>query len=170
MRERYADFARCRTGVIDLFSKKSDIVNSKIQMASVSLVGAIPGLALSVVLVMALVSYFGNMTIMTGTLAGLTLLVSVGLAMLPVVIMVFGSKTVKDESAVDEEASEGAVAAEEEAAEEEELTAADAADEEEFDLDEDAADEPDDFSGDADDVFMEGDEDEFDMSLFEDEK
>jgi len=139
-------------------------------MASVSLVGAIPGLALSIVLVIALVSYFHNMTLMTGTLAGLTLLVSVGLAMLPVVIMVFGSKTVKDETEADEKASEDAVAAEEEAEEEEELTAADADDEEEIELDKDAADEPDDLSDDADDVFMEGDEDEFDMSLFEDEE
>ena len=138
-------------------------------MASVSLLGAIPGLVLSIVLVIALVSY--NMTFMTGSLAALTLLVSVGLAMLPVVIMVFGSKTAKDESAVDEKQTKDA-----DAEEEEELVVAD--DDEEFDVDEDAADKPDNLSdddfdepdGDADDVFVEGDEEEFDMGLFEDEK
>ena len=137
-------------------------MNSKFQMASVSLVGAIPGLCLSIVLVIALVNYF-PMTIMMTSLAGLTLLVSVGMAMLPVVIMVFGSKTVKDETEEDEKQTEDADAA---------------AEEEEFDVDEDAADEPDNLSdddfvepdGDADDVFMEGDEEEFDMGLFEDEK
>ncbi|MCH7988463.1 MAG: hypothetical protein IID46_04840 [Planctomycetes bacterium] len=148
-------------------------MNSKFQMASVSLVGAIPGLALSIVLVMALVTYFGDMSIMMTTLASLTLLVSVGLAMLPIVIMVFGSKTVKDESEVDEKQSDAATEEEEK-----EEVAADDDDEEEFDLDEDTADESnvlseDDFDepdGEAEDVFMEGDEDEFDMSLFEDDE
>ncbi len=88
-------------------------MNSKIQMASVSLVGAIPGLWLSIVLVIALVSYF-PMSIMMTSLAGLTLLVSVGLAMLPVVIIVFSSKTVKDESEVGEKQSDVAATAEEE--------------------------------------------------------
>jgi uncharacterized membrane protein len=132
-------------------------VNSKSQMASVSLIGAIPGLALSIVLVIALVRYF-PMTIMTGSLAGLTLLVSVGLAMLPVVIMVFGSKTVNDTSEVDEEQSEDAAKEKEK---EEELVAAN--DEEVFELDEDAADETDDDFDEAED------EEEFDMGLFEDE-
>ena len=148
-------------------------MNSKIQMASVSLVGAIPGLCLSIVLVSALVSYFGKMSIMMTSLAGLTLLASVGLTMLPVVILVFSSKTVKDESKVDEKQSDAAAAA---VAEKEELIAAD--DEQKLAPDEDATNKPDDSAGDdlakpdgaADDVFMEGDEEEFDMGLFEDKK
>ena len=148
-------------------------MNSKLQMASISLVGAIPGLVLSIVLVVSLVSYFQNMSFMIGSLAALTLLASVGLSMLPVVIMVFGPKTVEDESKADEEQSGDSAAAEEE---NDEFVADE--EEQKFDLDEDAADEPDvlsdedfdDPGGDADDVFVEGDEEEFDMGLFEDEK
>jgi hypothetical protein len=147
-------------------------VNSKSQMASVSLVGAIPGLALSIVLVMALINSFGIMSILMTTLASLTLLVSVGLTMLPVVIMVFGTQTVKDKTKAVEEASDEEFAEEDD----DDLVAADE-EEEELDRDEDTEDELDDLSGEdfdepdgaADDVFMEGDEDEFDMSLFEDE-
>ena len=153
-------------------------MNSKFQMASVSLVGAIPGLALSIVLVMALVTHFGDMSITMTTLASLTLLVSVGLTMLPIVIMVFGSKTVKDKTKVAEETSDEDAAEDDDEDDDDESVAADDDDEEEFDLDEDTADESnvlseDDFDepdGEAEDVFMEGDEDEFDMSLFDDDE
>jgi len=142
-------------------------VNNKTRMASVSLVGAIPGIALSVVLIMAMINYFEHMSAMYRTLTGLTLVVSVGLSVLPVLVMVFGPKTEKIEAEEEE-------AGEEEP--EEELIADEADEEEESDLvEEEADDDLDDFSDEesdaAEDEELIGEDDDDELDFFdEDEK
>ena len=144
---------------------------SKLGLASVSLVAAIPGGFLVVLLVMTFLSNADKLSGMMWAMSVTTLLTSVLVAVIPVGVMLFGPKAESSDTAEELDGEDDSLADDDadndDFSDDEELVA-DEGDELalEDEFDDDASETID---GSTEDLFMEEDDDDFGLELDEDE-
>ena len=141
---------------------------NKNQLALTSLTAALPGAFLAYLMVAAFLTGFEHMAMTLQALAGLTLLVSAGVALMPVAIIVFGPKVEKPKKAEEGEEADVAEAVvpegPDELGDDEMQLADDVFSDDELEIDDDEVMVAD------DDVFDDADSGEFNDFNFDDEE